>query len=336
MKRTHVTSKLVCSLLLFLSAFPGAIAGNPDKAGGGGESNGGGTIYFSYKQQMHVMSDDGSGIRVLTNFPGSHGIPSYTLHNSKRWFLQDGGLFIRVVSDSGDVVLLDPGVDVDPLSSLSWGHDDAFISFTGNLLGEAGNVIAGGLFEIDYTVDSEGNITGAAGPAVLTFETPLYFTGDNLRPDIAYSSWFPDNRLFVYCEASPDAPKQLLIGDVDSGLSVTLFDDPTAKSISSPRCSPAGDKVMFQYRPDKGHSRVMLINTDGTGLKLLARGSVSWSKGVGVWSPRGSHLLFHHWDHFYEDSYIQRATSSGSRKVRLTDMSLGAGFSTPFAQGWRD
>ena len=192
----------------------------------------------------------------------------------------------------------------------------------------------GGLFEVEYTVDLDGNLTGSVGPAVLLFETPLYDDGYGLRPDMASHCWAPDGRYFVYGESSTD--KRLLVGDIDTGDSVTLFYDSEATSAHSPRCSPAGDRVMFQYNPKTGHSRVMLINPDGSGLKMLVRGSVSWSKGVGVWSPTGSHLLYQHWDHFWNDSYILRAKASGSGKSRLTDQSMGAGYQSPRAIGWRN
>ena len=68
------------------------------------------------------------------------------------------------------------------------------------------------------------------------------------------------------------------------------------------------------------------MNTDGSGMKSVEANGPLWSTVVGVWSPTGSHLVYLHADHFWEDSYIVRATSSGTAKSRLTDASLGWGF----------
>ncbi len=311
---------------------------NPGGGGGsdGGGGNGGGVIYFSYAGGVHTMNDDGSGVAELTDFPygyGPWGDPSHELHAGKRWFLQDSATSLVALSDAGDVVTLALGAGVEVVAQPRWGNGDDFISFEGRWRDGGGTVIEGGLYEIEYTVDTNGNLTGSDGPAVLIFETPLFNDYYGLRPDMASHSWAPVGGFFVYTEASTG--KKLLVGDVLTGESVTLFYDPEATSAHSPRYSPAGDKVMFQYNPAIGHSRVMLINFDGSGLKMLARGSVSWSKGVGVWSPTGSHLLYQHWDHFWEDSYILRAKSTGSGKSRLTDQSMGAGYSSPRALGWR-
>ena len=81
-----------------------------------------------------------------------------------------------------------------------------------------------------------------------------------------------------------------------------------------------------------------MINTDGSGLKTLARSNPMYSVGGCVWSPTGSHLLYHHLDHFYQDSYIVRVTATGRDKTRLTDESMGYGYPGmyPWALGWRE
>ena len=74
----------------------------------------------------------------------------------------------------------------------------------------------------------------------------------------------------------------MLIGDVLTGRSQPLFSDPGADWVGAALWSPAGDKIMFDYDPDLGHHRVMLINPDGSRLKMLARGTPEWTVSMGV------------------------------------------------------
>jgi hypothetical protein len=315
-----------------------ALAGKPIKSNGGG----GGVIYFTYQGDLYTMNDDGTGITPVAGFDtsyGGSGNPSYTLHGGKRWFLQGGVDAVRALSDAGDVVQLAVQPELEIRGQAKWMKDDSLISFVGRRWetdqeSEAfGSVVEGGLYALQYAVDGAGNLTGSDGPALLVFPVELVpdSNGDP-HPDMEQPDWAPDGLQFVFDRLSDT---RLEIGDMLTGESWILYHDPTDTSAHTASWSPAGDKITFQRYPDIGHFRIMMINTDGSGLKMLVRGSPYWTRTLPYWSPTGSHLLYHHWDHFYQDSYIIRVTAEGSGKSRITDKSMGAGFSTPRAIGWR-
>jgi hypothetical protein len=261
------------------------------------------------------------------------------LHGGKRWFLQDWNGDILALSDAGDWVQLPLQPDLEILAEPTWGKDDEFISFEGRVWDidsespTYNTVLEGGLYATGYTVDNDGNLTGPDGPAVLLFDMELAADWQGIpRPDMRYHDWAPDGVRFVFDRVS--APK-IEIGDIVSGSLTRLYYDPTDRSAHHAFWSPAGDKIAFQRNPERGHLRIVLINVDGSGLEMLVRGSPNFTRTLPVWSPTGSHLLYHHWDHFYDDSYIIRVTAEGSGKTRITDKSMGAGLSSPLALGWR-
>ena len=127
---------------------------------------------------------------------------------------------------------------------------------------------------------------------------------------------------------------QIVIADLLTG---TFNEIVSAGPMDSPKWSPAGDKLMVKYQTRSARA-VGVMNTDGSGMKSVEANKPLSSAVVGVWSPTGSHLVYLHADHFWEDSYIVRATSNGTAKSRLTDASLGWGFLASQLKplGWRD
>lgn len=337
-----ITAAIVTACLL---CCPAVSAKKPDKPGGGnggGGGDGGGVIYFIYQGELYTMDDDGTDIAPvagLDTYYGASGDPSYTLHGGKRWFLQDRSNAVLALSDDGDVVQLAVQQELEILGQAKWWKDDSLISFVGRRwetdpISEGfGTIVDGGLYVLGYTSDGDGNLTASNGPALLVF--PIGMVPDSngdpypdmLRPDMA-----PDGVQFVFDRMSDTS---LRIGNLSTGYSSILYHDPTDTSAHTASWSPAGDKIVFQRNPGIGHFRIMMINTDGSGLNMLVRGSPNWSRTLPIWSPTGSHLLYHHWDHFYQDSYIIRVTAEGSGKTRMTSKSVGAGYSTPRAIGWR-
>jgi hypothetical protein len=332
-----------------LLCFTIAQAKKPDKPGGGGGGgggggpgqNGGGVIYFIYEGDLYTMNDDGSDPTPVSEFPEGYrtsGDPSYQLHGGKRWFLQDRGGQVIALSDSGDVVQLAVQQELEILGSPTWQKDDSLISFVGrrwetDQTSDAfGTIVEGGLYALEYSVDNDGNVFESDGSGLLVFPVELVpdSNGDPY-PDMRNVDWAPDGLQFVFDRFSE---ARIEIGNI-LGDSWTLHYDPTDTSAHRASWSPAGDKIAFQRNPDIGHFRIMMINADGSGLKMLVRGSPNWSRTLPVWSPTGTHLLYHHWDHFYNDSYIIRVTADGAGKTRITDKSVGAGHSTPLAIGWR-
>lgn len=344
--------------------------GNGGGNGGGGNvsgQHGGGVIYYRYGGEIYSMNDDGSGVAVVSGFPDGYfggGDPSYELHAKKRWFLQDylvpGEFYpdfdpngklkdfanrrvFYALSDAGDAVELNIPEDLEPLGA-KWTVDDGFISFPGRLWDidptspAYGSVLDGGLYRTQINFDQTTDDITGAGTSELVFPVPLvpsnaYRQSNETTPgpDMRYFDWAPDGRQFVFDAV---ASEELRIGNIDNsdtGEYEVLFSD-FERRVSYPFWSPAGDAIMFNHFT--GWNEVDSINPDGSDLKKLVGSSPSWTYGAGVWSPTGSHLLFHYFDHFLSDSHLVRAKANGSQRTRLTGEEIGD-FSGPQVVGWR-
>ena len=317
-----------------------SLAKKPGGGGGGGGGpgqNGGGLIYFSYDYELYTMNDDGSGMAVVAGFPAgiANGYiqPSRQLHADKRWFAKWQGYHnISALSDAGDVVSLniDPQLEYVHYEPI-WSVGDGYLSWTGRRLDGSGAVLEGGIYTTELLFDTQGNVTGA-GSTELLVSLPLVDQGGGfMEPDINRHDWSPDGTKLVY--ATWDG--QMVIADLLTG---ALDEIASAGPMSDPQWSPAGDKLMVRYQT-RGRSAVGVMNTDGSGMKLVEANGVSWYTNVGVWSPTGSHLVYLHGDNLYNDSYIARATSTGTGRSRLTDASMGSELWWAFGPrplGWRD
>jgi hypothetical protein len=359
MKNTLTTTRLaalalaaglVCFSLSLADHRPGHGGGGGGSGGGGGGagSNGGGTIYFRYLADLYTMNDDGSGQSLFTGFDahpdGPYGEPSRELHNGKRWCItlvwpED---YFLALSDAGDVVPLFPQPGLEIIGAPRWGVGDALISFEGvqwDTDPESptyGQRLAGGLYTLFLTADAEGNLAGGAGPAELVFERPLVLDpiDNRVSPDLRNHDWAPDGTQFVFDVISSE---ELRIGDVSTGEDWLLIDASAEVGVGEPKWSPAGDRIMFYLRRWGSYPEVALVNTDGSNVKTLVRGSPNGSFVPGVWSPTGSHLVVRHFDNFLQDHYLLRMTASGSAKTRLTGRNAypAAGFG-PIPTGWRE
>jgi hypothetical protein len=322
-------------------------------------NNGGGVIYFRYDGDMYTMNDDGSGILPVAGYPAdfrASTFPSRQRHADKRWFADmsevpgeyypdfslDGSqkwgserkMFI-LLSDANDLVLIGIDADLEPMDGPQWMVGDEYLSWVGRRWDidpespSYGTVLEGGIYATPLTFDESGDVEADSSLLVVPFSplVPSYMARQESEPspgpDIWSYDWAPDGGRFVFEALSTE---DLWNGQI--GGSSELF----YGSGGYPKWSPAGDKIVFS---DGG---IKVINTDGSGLKTLARHKVSASVGGCVWSPTGSHLLYHYQDHFYQDSYIVRITPEGRDKTRLTDESMGYGYPGmyPWALGWRE
>ena len=326
---------VLCCAPESLAKKPGGGGGGGGGAGGPGQ-NGGGVIYFvgptptdRYATELYTMNDDGSGLAVVAGFPAEFSPwatqPSRQLHAGKRWF---SGWQVAL-SDAGDVVPLGIDPQLDGFSEPSWTVGDGSLSWIGRRFDGGGAVVEGGIYKTDLLFDTAGNVTGAGSTELLVSLPLVDLGGGSIGPDIVRHDWSPDGTQVVY----DTLDRRLVIADLLTG---TFDEIATAGPMHSPKWSPAGDKLMVGYQT---HSRsaVGVMNVDGSGLKLVEASGAMWYSGVGVWSPTGSHLVYRHVDHFWDDSYISRAKSNGTGKTRLTDASLGWGFPSGLTPlGWRE
>jgi hypothetical protein len=325
--------------------------------GGGAGSNGGGVIYFSFNNELYTMNDDGAGVSLVNGFPEGYyasGEPSRGLHADKRWFVQMHGVrgeqgpdgyprdeFVAL-SDAGDIVQIPIAANLDPMESPRWCVGDEFISWVGRCWDndpespDYGEIIEGGLYLTMLAYDQSGNITGLALPSVLLIPFPLvegdYPEQDPQEPEIQFHDWAPDGSAFVFNTAQGE----LVIADLQGEM--PSFDIVLSGGVvrtQTPRWSPAGDRLLVRYY-EGNRSGVWVMNIDGTDAKMVEGYRATSQPYVGVWSPTGSHFLYHHLDHFREDSYIVRTRSDGRGSTRITDQTVGVGFFPAFPLGWRD
>ena len=342
-----------------------ATAKKPPKPPGDDGGNGGGVIYFTYDGDLYTMNDDGSGILPVAGYPDGFRLPkdaSRHRHAEKRWFTQmievpdeyypdfkpDGTYkdfaereILVVLSDAGDAVPVWIDAGLEPLEEPKWTVGDGYLSWVGRRWDidpeseDYGEVLEGGLYATKLAFDTAGNVTGMDGPSFLLFpSSPLVPSNAGRQaqdfspgPDIWRHDWAPDGIHFVF---EPVSTEELRIGQI-GGDSELLYFEPSGGSVGWPKWSPAGDSITFHSR-----GQLMVIRADGSRVKTLVRGNPNWSVGGGVWSPTGSHLLYQHWDHFFQDTYIVRITAGGGGKARLTDKSMGWGVAGPRPLGWRE
>ena len=341
----HVGSAMFAALVLVALSLNSAYAAKPDNpgggngggggGGGGGNSvgqNGGGVIYLRYYGELYTMKDDGSDMTVVPGFPDlwsaeNDTVPSRQLHAGQRWFPVWNGQELLGVSDAG-VASAAVSLQNDPLVEgwgANWRIGDEAIAWTGRRRDATGAVVEGGIYSTPVTFDGAGNLA-SAGPTELFLSFPLVdgFNG-TLTPDVRTFDWSPDGSQIVYDTYSDET----VIADVLSGTIDTVIAD-----ASSPRWSPAGDKLMVG-RDHGGRRAVGVINLDGSGFKVIESSGISWDSVPGVWSPTGSHLTFLHQDNLLSDSYIGRAKANGSGKQQLTVSTVANAIYALQPLGWR-
>ena len=312
-----------------LCCAPESLAKKPGGGGGGGGGgsgpgqNGGGLIYFSHDYELYTMNDDGSGMAVVAGFPAEFAPRANPVANctpANAGF--PSGTF--ALSDAGDVVSLeiDPQLERSGFGILysqpSWRVGDGSLSWIGRRLDGSGAVVEGGIYTTELVFDAQGNVTGAGATELLVSLPLVDLGGGSMGPDICSHDWSPDGTQLVY----DTSDGQLVIADLLTG---TFDEIVTAGPMHFPQWSPAGDKLMVSYQTH-GRSAVGVMNTDGSGMKLVEASGFSWSyerrrlvadrqpSGLSA-SPTTSGF----------DSYIARATSNGTGKSRLTDSSVGWG-----------
>jgi hypothetical protein len=246
-------------------------------------------------------------------------------HGGQRWFVQIGWPedHLLLLSDSGDAVPVYVPDGLEVIGTPRWGIADALISFEGVVWDvdpespTFGDPLEGGLYAVWLTADVGGDLTGADGPAELLFDMPLIADANEnnrIRPDMRDHDWGPDGTQFVFDVVTTE---ELLIGDLVTGTDGLLFDAGDGW-VSAPKWSPAGNAIMFNYRPWGAYPEVALIDNAGANLKTLVRGAPRWTWSAGAWSPTGSHLVVKYRDHFGQDNHFLRMTADGSGKTRIT------------------
>jgi hypothetical protein len=353
MTRKALRNTFLTGLLAVLSAaclLNTTQGGKP--SGGGGGDTGGGTIYFVRNPGGFSTMDSNGGSK--TSLGINPGEPSYALHGGQRWFLQTRQLpgefypngstrreLFAVSGDGGQAVQLtdQPSLEVrGQVRGYHWTPGDEAVSWTARRWDvSTGNVVEGGIYGAGISFGADGPVL-LAQPANPLLPVELIVTqgsweayedGPTLAPNVNTHSWSP-LAVFVVYDLLDWQARESWIADPVTGAEFQL----SANGVH-PEWSPDGGKIAFDgFLGDDG---IHTINPDGTGETAIIRSTATVSFYGARWSPTGSHLTYHAFDHWSKPSdplpgllYVYRASATGGGKTNLTKDSSYA-----YPVGWR-
>jgi len=311
-KLTWIAGTLgIAALATGLGGAAWAAKGGHGGGGGGGGSSVAGTLYYNiyFHDQMRTMdaADGGNQTQFGT---GTYGAVSLKQYGDHWYFLQlkedatqlypsgqpRKDLVVRrddyapdnvtalteVQLTHDDTLTLDPWFR--PEESLRWLPGKDAVTYTARRW-QNGTVIGGGVYEVQFTVDANGNITGnVAEPTTQLISFPVDLIGPYAYPwpVVGWYDWFPDGHVIGFNYAFDSAAGLWKCDDL--GSSPQLIVDADA---SMPSVSPDGGMLAFR----NANGGLSTVKSDGTHLRQIAS-STSWGYGFPVWSPDGQNIAF--------------------------------------------
>ena len=310
------------------AAWAGKPAGGGGGAGDGG--TGGGKIYFTdTANALWSMNSDGSG---KTAEPSNTVLPPYLTSGGHRWQavirgvttepfqFPGGGRYQAVFArrDDGVMVQLTSQLDLEisiifSRSVVALVPDGGRVSWVARRWTD-GVVTDGGLYVADLAFDADGNVTGlVTQPAAPAFPRPLVTTSGgqawNVWPDIDSVSWAPDSTQLAYGFGGSQSSWQVGVANLSGSNRVLVSKG------NDPLWSPDGGKIAYQDGRD-----LFTVAVDGSGIKLVGRGSPRTFAGAPAWSPTGSHLAYTESDYSGTGPAptVFRVTATGGKATSLT------------------
>jgi Tol biopolymer transport system component len=238
--------------------------------------------------EIHVMNNDGTGARRLTESPGWDSQPAWSPGGTRIAFASDrsGNRDVYVMDADGSNVqriTTSPGLDEDP----TWSTNDsiAYVRQT-----PAGKQIWNAV------------LASRTSPAVVRKDSPvLDSAGQPIRTNSA--DWSPDGAAVAYAFAY-----ELRVHRLGAAAPVTVDGGPCSgfyclglEKPRDPAWSPDGSRIAFGIG-----STIHVVDADGSDRVTLGRGAYP------SWDPGGNSIVY------ADDGELYRRSLDGSAPVRLT------------------
>ena len=305
---TIFTVTTLLTLAQFFTLSPNALAQTPSFRANG-------RIVFTSNRdgnlEIYVMDADGTNQVRLTNNPGIDDHPAFSPDGSKIAFISqnDSGEFsIKLMNaDGGNQNHLTPiAYDENQYPwhgkrSLSWSPDGSKLAFDENAE----------IFTIN--IDGSNRINLTNHPAA----------------DSA-PSWSPDGARIIFISSRVFYVTMHTMKTDGSDVRALPTDGEFWDT--SPNWSPNGDKIVFVSHHEESTPIINITNADGTNRQFFEDGyycppSCSEHLNKPEWSPDGTKIIFHAWEHFSNDAEIYVKNVDGSGFTKLTN-TAGSNFNS--------
>jgi hypothetical protein len=166
-----------------------------------------------------------------------------------------------------------------------------------------------------FTINSDGS-------GLASFPEPVNIGAEPV-------AWSPDGQRIAFVDNS--LASDIYVMNVDGTGVRNLTQNPPCAYSDAPSWSPRGDKIAFHGgpitdcdtdEPNRGHSEVYTVNTDGSGLVQLTSSPISASDPD--WSPDAQKIAYLDYAAISPSTYkggIFVMSDSGANRTRLTDAS---------------
>ena len=269
-------------------------------------------VFQSYRDnnwEIYSADADGTNQRRLTNRPASDVLP-------RLGFSATRILFESNVDGNWDLFLMySSGINVSQMTASSVNERDGVLSPDGS--------------KIAFSSDSSGKYeiyvwTLSSSPTRVTYDN----ASDRMP------TWSPDGSRVAWVRTIDNTFGAIWVMKAD-GSGVRQLTGPL-RYVASPVWSPDGQHIGFDCDYDGDYlNEVMVMNADGTGIRLLhdasVRGALS-DAWMGSWAPMGSQLLFTRVDYvisgedvYIDHLYIER-TYLDTPNTEMSDRLPGSGY----------